>query len=361
MSGNDFQTLMFTLNRPEPVRQSSLLIVLAMGVGDTTSLSNGLKSLAAESGSPWQQRVTHLRTCLEQGQRLSEALMAVNGLLPDQTRIAIKVAEETGTLQQVLTDEAHRLMQLQTTGSARSSVAALITWGLIVGSLGWFLLTFIMVFITPKLLKIFADFDTELPRHTQYLIGYSGWLGDYWYYTLLPVITIAALIGIVAVRAGIQHLATGTVPLSQHYPRYWTPIILRMLSLSVVTKTPLDTCLRAIIRQLRSGRATERLESCRIRAANGDDCWTALAAYRFLNAREVAFLKSADRSQHLDWGLIHLARKIERQRTQFASRALCLVQPAVVLTVGAVVGFICVALFFPLVHLITDIPRWEHM
>ncbi|MGB4737730.1 MAG: type II secretion system F family protein, partial [Fuerstiella sp.] len=99
------------LNRPEPIRQASLLMVLATGIGQASTLLNGLKALAAESGAPWSTRVMQLAALLEQGQTLSQALSAVQGLLPEPTLIAIRVGEETGTLRQVLAAEAQGLMR----------------------------------------------------------------------------------------------------------------------------------------------------------------------------------------------------------------------------------------------------------
>ena len=73
MSGSYLQTLLFTLNRPEPLRQASLLMVLASSVGDGETLTEALRAHAADCGSPWVDRILTLRLMLEQGQKLSTA------------------------------------------------------------------------------------------------------------------------------------------------------------------------------------------------------------------------------------------------------------------------------------------------
>ncbi len=75
----------------------------------------------------------------------------------------------------------------------------------------------------------------------------------------------------------------------------------------------------------------------------------------FLKPRETAFLESATRTRHLDWALLHLSRTIERRRDRWAQALARGIQPVMALCIGLLVGFICVALFLPLVKLVADL------
>ncbi len=90
------QNLLFMSNRPEPIRQTSLLMILAASVGNEDVLIDSLAAHAQETGPPWGDRVQTLRILLEQGMPLSQALANNPGLLPDSTVAAIRVAEKNG-------------------------------------------------------------------------------------------------------------------------------------------------------------------------------------------------------------------------------------------------------------------------
>ena len=356
MGGGHLQAFLFLMNRPEPIRQSSLLMVLATGLGDSATLLSGLKSLAMESKPPWSDRVNQLRILLEQGQTLSEALSTARGILPEESVVAIRVAEETGTLRQVLAEEAHRLMNRgDSANPVRASLPATMLWILAIWMICASKVSFIMMFIIPKFKKIFEDFGTDLPVMTEMLISMSDWFLNYWYLLALPGFTFIGVPAWWMFRGYLSYISTGTVLFSEHFPRYWSPLILRLLSVTVATGHALDKGVHAILKELPPGRSAEKLSAVRQSMLAGDDCWHAMSQNGLLKNREVAFLDSSARTGHLDWGLLHLSRALERRRGRWTQRIASLLQPVVVLSVGMVVGFVCISLFLPLIKLVNDL------
>ena len=354
--GGNLQALLFIMNRPERIRQSSLLMVLATGLGDSESLLSGLKSLAMESKPPWSNRIIQLRVLLEQGQSLSEALSTARGILPDDTCTAIRVAEECGTLRQVLADEARRLMDNESAGTAvQASLPATGIWILAIWVMSASIVSFIMMWIIPKFKKIFEDFGTDLPDMTELLISYSDWFLAYWYLMALPGLTFIAFPGWYILRGYLNYLSYGRIQLAEHVPRMWSSLILRLLSLVVATGTSLENGIHAILKELQPGNAAAKLSAVRQRMMAGDDCLEALASQGFLKDREVTFLEASRRTGHLDWGLLHLSRTIDRRRGRWALRIAGLIQPCVLLAMGSVVAFIVIALFLPLIKLLNDL------
>lgn len=344
------------LNRPEPIRQTSLLMVLAAGLGDSYTLLSGLKSLAVESSPPFSNRVTQLRVLLEQGQTLSDALATTTGLLPDETLIAIRAAEDTGTLQQVLADEAHRLASHSETASPiQISLPATLMWGLVIWLIGSALLTFMLITVVPKFKAIFEAFEVDLPNSTTGLVGISDWFVEYWYLSIPPLMTVLALPVWWCTRSYIDYISVGRIMGMEHFPRFWAPLIARLLSLSVAAERPLEQGVHSILKELRPGRASAKLSRVRQGIMSGDDCWRLLHQQGFLKAREVRFLQAADQTGHLDWGLLHLAQAMERRRARWSERLTMVLQPVVILAMGAIVGFVSLALFSPVVKLIHDL------
>lgn len=356
MDGGNLQATLFLLNRPEPIRQSSLLMVLATGIGDGATLIAGLKALAAESSAPWSNRIGHLRLLLEQGQTLSEALTSASGLLPEPTLIAIRVGENTGTLKQVLADEAQRLMRdTDGTTPVQATLASTVSWAIAVGMIGLSVVSFMMVFIIPKMKKIFEDFGTSIPKITVSLIGLSDWLLSYWYLIVLPIFTMFAFMLFNIARWQLLKLTEGRIAFAEYFPRFWSPLILRLMSITVASGHSLNDSLHSILRELRPGTTATKLSAVRMNINAGSDCWEALRQEGFLKSREVKFLKSATRSGHLDWGLIHLSRTLHRRRSRWTRILVSFLQPSVVLFAGLLVGYVCIALFMPLIKLMNDL------
>lgn len=359
MSTNYVQTALFVLNRPEPIRQASLLMVLASGVGSNSALMDGLRAHADESGSPWADQVISLRALLERGLPLSAALTGVHGLLPERTRTAIRIAEDSGTMREVLLDEATRLSSMgQQSQSIGFDPANTLLWFVIVGNIMASLLCFLMIYIIPKFKRIFEDFDVELPPLTVSLIDASDFLSNYWYLFLLPV--MSSIVGgtVAIVWVTIQKTRYGHLVGSEHWPRYWVPDLLRYLCFSSVAGLPFGNVLETLQQQMRPGRAVRTVSTLRHRVESGTDILEGMAAVRLITTREQAFLEAANRSGHLDWGLLHLGRAIERAQFRWVTMIAQCFQPLMIIGVGAVVLYVVVALFMPLIGLTEELSHW---
>lgn len=350
------QTLLFILNRPEPLRQTSLLMVLATGVGQGHVLLDGLRAHAQESGSPWSDRVHALRLLLEQGQSLSNSLAGLPGLVPDHALHAIRIGEATGTLREVLFDEAGRLSRsASSTTVVGFDPSTILLWANTVGVVLLTILSFVMVFIIPKFKKIFEDFGTELPAPTLLLISLSDRMADAMLLLAPPLLAVVLGGTTLAVWAAWQQITRGRVLFSEHWPRYWVPDALRLLSISAVARLPFAETLHFIQRELRPGAAARAFSRLRQRVSAGDDCISAMQDLRLLKPREAAFLQAAGRSGHVDWGMQHLAADIDRRRAGRCRRLLNTIQPLVIIAAGIVVLLVVVGLFMPLIKLVNDL------
>ena len=356
MGSSILQTALFALNRPEPIRQASLLMVLASGVGHGDALIEGLRSHSEECGSPWCDRVTSLRMLLEQGLPLSTALRNNPGLLPETVVSAIRVGEQTGSLREVLADEAQRLSlesgNVQTVGISAGNA---MLWIAVVGSVMSSVVMFLMIFIIPKFKKIFEDFDTELPAITYRLISLSDFMMGFGSLLFMPLLALFAGIGFLKIYSSYIQITRGSPPGAEHWPRFWIPEVLRLLSVTAATHRPLQETLHSVISDLRPGRAATALSGVRYRVESGQDCVTALRNERLINDREEAFLQATVRTGHLDWGFRHLGRSMELRRLRWMKRIVSLLEPAIILLAGVFVMFVVVAMFLPLIKLLNDL------
>lgn len=352
------QMWMFLTNQSEPLRQASLLMLLAGGVGHGDTLLQSLYAHQMESKSIWASKVAQLRMLLEQGHSLADSLSIVRELLPEQTVSAIRVAEGTGGLADVLLDEARRLHQQgKNKATLTGTLERDLFWagGLLVVLFG--VLAFLIVFIVPKFKSIFEGFGTQLPESTMTMIGISDFLSNYWFLFVLPLIaTTIAFFAVVygSVRRKLQH---GYPAFAEHWPRYWLPCILRTLSLSAASGQPLGRALDCIMQDLPPGKASRVVSALRHRVHGGEDVVLTMQTLGLLRASEAAFLHSSLKTHHMDWGMRHLANSVERRRQNLLNRVSQLSRPLVILVIGGVVMFFAVAFFSPLTELLGELSR----
>jgi type IV pilus assembly protein PilC len=255
-----------------------------------------------------------------------------------------------------LIDEAQRISQNdQSDDFAGISTAGFLIMVPVVFVILVTVVTFLMINIVPKYAEIFRGFGTELPGPTRILIEITDWLLEYWYALFLP---IAGLLGLLvhqtigSIRLRLKH---GYHRMADYWPRYWVPGILRQLSLAAISGHPLSEALDCVLVDLPPGRAATRISGVRHQAHAGEDVITAMRSGGLLTQREAVFLQCSQQNRHLDWALRHLAEAIEVRRLQQVRRLLNILGPGLLIGLGMLVLFVCVAMFLPVVKLVNDL------
>ena len=352
------QMWLFMTNRSEPMRQASLLMLLAGGVGHGDTLLQSLRAHEQESKSIWASKIGQLRMLLEQGHSLSGAVSIISELLPDQTVTAIRVTEGTGALADVLMDEARRLHeQSRATILPAGTLEQNLVWAAaLLMSMSWILI-YLMVFIVPKFKVIFFGFGVDLPPSTMKMIALTDNAVSYWYVFALPVTATTFVFFWMLYSSLRKKLTHGYPRFAEYWPRYWLPGVLRTLSLSVASGQSLGRALDCVMQDLPPGRSAKVVSAVRHRVHGGEDAVVAMQSVGLLRKSEAAFLNSSLKTHHLDWGLRHLADSVERRRRNLFRRLSQLIGPAVVLLVGSIVLFFAVAFFEPLITVLDSLSK----
>lgn len=355
MSIGFLHTQLFLFNKPEPMRQSTLLMALATSIGDSQALMASLRALIADSSGTWQGKLKQLTFLLHDGASLTEACSAVQGIVPEKTRIAIRVAEPAGALKQILADEAHELMQQGISDASKPKVVRVFFKLMILCLITQWILSFIMIFVIPKFRDIFDGFGVQLPASTQLLINLSDWVLNFWIVIFLPLATFALYMVVMSIWGRWRYLTSGHRPLVQHWPRFWTPEILRGLSASMTAGRPIPEAIHAFLAEMPPGRSATKLSAVRSSAENGMDFWLALKKHGFVTRSERAVLRAAQEAGNLDWATIQLARQIHDRRSRRLTLVASILQPLAVLTIGIGIAFIILALYLPVIKLMNDL------
>jgi len=170
--------------RISPSSVSTFTRQLSTMINAGLPITGALLILRAQSNESMQKIVAQILADVEAGESLSNSLGRHPRIFSSTYIALIKAGEIGGAMESVLTRLAdNQEKQLEFNGKVKS---ALIYPIIILG--GMFVVGMIMmVFVIPRLLSLYADFNTVLPLPTRILIGVSGFFVNYWWLILIVV------------------------------------------------------------------------------------------------------------------------------------------------------------------------------
>ena len=161
---------------------------LAIMVDTGINLAQALAGMQEQEDNPTLKRVLgELRGAVEAGEDFSSAL-AQHPKCFDRTFVAlVKSSEQTGSMGETLEQIAHYLRkELEQFGKVRSALA----YPAIMLVLSLAVTIFLLTFVMPKFTPLFERRGVKLPMITEFVIGLSGALLDYWYVWVALALTL---------------------------------------------------------------------------------------------------------------------------------------------------------------------------
>jgi len=337
-------------------RRASLLWLLAIITSRRLPLAAELEAFGDGMLRRDRGAANAIAAKVRSGASLGEALASGRGLVSNDAVVLARVGERVDCLGDAFGREAERLARareqmVSTTTSPTLAMVYLVLVPLIIPVI----VTGLMIFIVPKLERIFADFGAELPWMTEKLIESSDFLAQYWYIAVASLLAVTSCGGVLLVLMKVYAW-------DLHVPRWFVPggrrgrasLALRALALPVLTGRPLG---EALLPLANAPDASDRWKFSRIkdRYEAGANLWQLLSQERVISSRDARLLEAAERAGNLAWALDVLADRIDERRLRWFAMCLEVVQPLLVFVIGAIVLFICLGIYLPLVQLINDL------
>jgi general secretion pathway protein F len=122
--------------------------------------------------------LTVVREKLNEGTSFAKALEQHPRAFPPIFVNMVAAGEASGTLEQVL-ERLADFMEGQ--ARLRAKVSAALAYPILMALIGTLLISVLMVAVVPKVTAIFESLDRALPWYTQVLIGVSNFLAGYWW------------------------------------------------------------------------------------------------------------------------------------------------------------------------------------
>lgn len=165
---------------------SFLLTQLATYLKASIPLINSVRILAKQTANPAQKKILNKIVFeLSAGEKFSMALEKQDNAFPTFLINMIKTSEMTGDLAGTLEEMAHYYTESE---KARRQMVSAMTYPLVIFSAVIVAVAFIIIFVVPQFVGMFASNNAELPAITKFIIAASDFLGAYWWMIVLGII-----------------------------------------------------------------------------------------------------------------------------------------------------------------------------
>ncbi len=348
-----------TLHRPLfgqhlGIRQLALMTrQLAALVQAGMPLTDVLGAVAEQSESARARRiVTALRARVREGYSLAHALADFPGTFDRLFRATIAAGEQSGYLDRVLAQLADYIEQSH---EFRQKVQLALIYPVLLVVLSFAIVTGLMVYVVPDVIKVFTGTGQPLPALTRGLVALSdftvawGWL--------VALVAIALVAGFrVALRNPAWRRAW--------HRRYLRWPLVRKLSrginaaryintLSILTQSsvPLVDAMHIAGEVVGNDYIREQVGVARRQVSEGATLYDALGATGCFPSIMLHMIASGEASGELDAMLARTAHQQQRDLQVLVATLVALFEPLMLLTMGAVVMLIVLAILLPILSL----------
>jgi general secretion pathway protein F len=317
------------------------------------TMEQALCALIEEAEVPQTREVlSGVKSELMAGASLAAALGGHERSFPEFYRALVRGGEESGALPKVL---QHLADYLDARQALRQKTSLALLYPILVAVVATAIVTGLLVYVVPQVVQVFQQSRQTLPLLTRGLIGLSDFLRMAWPFLLLIFVLIA--IG--------AHMALRRPPVRSR----WHAFLLRLPSLGTLIRgvdtsrfastlailvgggVPLLAALASGARAMSNVVMRQAVERATERVREGASLARALGETRKFPPLLVHLVASGEMSGKLEQMLERAARletqALERRLAVF----LTLLEPVMILVMGAVVLLIVLAILLPIIEL----------
>lgn len=292
--------------------------------------------------------VSTIKETIIKGKTLSQALES-SGHFTSYEVHSIRIGEESGKLNTIVNELGiyfKKRIQL------KRQMTGIFTYPVFLLLVSTGILYFMLNNVVPMFADVFKKFGKELPSFTQKIIALSNWTQAYFIYILLVVIGTIAFLYANKSKTWFRKywsLALIRMPLfGKLIQKVYLARFCQSMHLLISAKTPLTDALTLVEKMIDFYPIDSALKSIREDITRGTSLHEALRPYTFFELRLVSLIKVAEEVNQLDQMFGKLATQYNEEVEHQTAITGKLVEPLLILIIGAMVGTILIAMYQPM-------------
>ncbi len=353
-----FQSFWNTV-RPVPLTDKllftrNLQVMVAAGI----SLPKALDILSVQArNKEFRSVLSDLRTNIVKGQSLSEGMAQYPNIFSELNVQMIKAAEGSGTMEEAL---SYLALQLERQHEIRSKVKGAMIYPTVVVCAMVVIGGFMLAFVVPKLAETFEDLEVELPLTTRSVIALGDFLAQYWYLAIfILIVGVFALQRFRRTTQGKKLFDTVLLRfpvISSLIRKANTALMTRTLSSLLSAGVPIVSALEITSHVVGNWHFRQVLVTAAEEVRKGGKLSESLnrshGAYPFMIGQMVAVGEETGETSQI---LKKLAEFFEQEVENMTQNLSAVIEPFLMLIIGAMVGLFAISMFQPMYSLFDKI------
>ena len=328
-------------------RQLASLLIAGLPLGETLSV------LTEQSERDYiRELMAAIRAEVLGGHSVANALAQHPRDFPEIYRALVAAGEHAGKLGLVLSRLADYIEQRN---ALKQKIVLAFTYPAIVTLIAFGIVTFLLSYVVPQVVNVFASTKQALPFLTIAMMALSGFVRNWWWAGLIGVALVSWFIKSLLARPGPRMAFDRwllTAPLLGKLVRgYNTVRFASTLAILTAAGVPILRALQAAGETLSNRAMSANIEDATVRVREGTSLSRALGNTKTFPPVLVHLIRSGeatgDVTTMLDRASEGEARELER-RTMFLTSLL---EPLLILAMGGVVLVIVLAVMLPIIEL----------
>ncbi len=313
-------------------------------------LEEALLAVSQQNDQPRTKSILlGVRAKVMEGHTLADGLAEFPQAFPELYRATIAAGESSGHLDVILdrladyTEARHELRQ-------RVSNAMIYPIALVVMAVG--IVAFMLATVVPRIVNVFQNMAADLPLLTRILIGLSDFLREQW---LLLIVGLGALgygVWWLLQRDGPRrrwHRLLLSLPLTSRLTRgINTARFTRTLSILAGSGVPILDALKISSEVIENLPMRDAVNEAAIRVREGGSISTSLATSKLFPPMMIHMISSGEAGGRLEEMLGRAANGQEREVDSLIATLLGILQPLLIIIMGAIVLTIVLAILLPI-------------
>lgn len=324
---------------------SELHILLSAGV----DIRSALELIEEEQTSEKDRLLfSTIKDAVISGNSLSKALQHA-GVFSMYEFYSIHIGEESGRLTEILVElSGYFTKKIQ----QKRQLSSALSYPLVVFFASFGAIFFMMKFVVPMFSDVFKRFKGELPAFTRLIIHVSNLFEHYSLYFILAFLTLAVFLfsqrKTIWFRKYGAQLILKTPIMKDMISKIYLARFCQSMNLLISAKTPLITAIDLVKKMVDFYPIENSLTIIREELLKGKPLYQSLSKFSIYNKRMISLLKVAEEVNQLDQMFARLSKQYTEEVEHQTSILGSLIEPVMIIFLGALVAVILVAMYLPL-------------
>jgi general secretion pathway protein F len=328
---------------------------LAGLVSSGLPLERALTALADEAEHPRQRElVAHLRSEVNAGSPFARALASAPREFDDVYRGVVAAGEQSGALGAVLERLADDLEERQ---ELKGKLIGATLYPAIVSLIAIVIVIFLVTYVVPQVASVFTNSKRALPMLTTLMLGFSSFVRSYgWLLVLALGAGFGVLTAMLRNEAFRESFDAGwlTLPLVGRLARgYNAARFAATLSMLAGAGVPILKALQAAAETLSNRAMRADAMDALVQVREGAPLASALAGKKRFPGLLSMFARLGEQTGQLPLMLERAARQLGTEVQRRALQMATILEPLLIVAMGAVVMLIVLAVLLPIIQLNT--------